>query len=538
MKLADIFSIFALLTTLLLGNTAFSTNAQTNCVYTHPSTTWKINGEDHNFQPGDTICLEAGKRGPLRIENIHGTAENPITIINDGGQVITDEYDYGIKIATSSHVRLTGTGAPNHFYGIRSGGTVYVGELSTDIEVDHVETYTASFAGFMIKTDPNCNPNSWRENFTMTNISIHDNYAHNMEDGEGFYIGYNTINGVTKMCDDQELTLYAHFIEGLEVYNNITYNTGAEGIQVGSAPTDVEIYNNKIQLFGQRPFANYQNNGLQVGEGTGGSLYNNWIEEGPGNGIVMLGRADNIVYNNVIINAGSLGIFADERGEPEGNGFQFYNNTIINPGEDGLRIYAELVDMNHFKNNIIVNPGSGEYIVKLSDGVPLDESNNLFAATINEVQFVNPNAHDYHLQTGSPAVDRGTDTSSFGVTIDFDNQPRPTGESHDIGAFEFIPKLRLSGTSSDQLISLQWEIDDTLSTDITWKIESMSPLDSQPDIVDGLSEATRSYALNGLTNYEIYTITLYATENGVEIYSDTLSLMPTDEQLYLPIVLK
>ncbi|MEM9775509.1 MAG: hypothetical protein AAF902_13085, partial [Chloroflexota bacterium] len=226
MKLSAVFSTLVLPALFLIS--AFFTTAQANstCDYIHPSDTWKLSGDDHNFQPGDTICLEAGERGPLRIENIHGTAENPIIIINHGGQVVTDEYSYGINLAASSHVRLTGSGDPEHFYGIRSGGTVFVGSLSTDIEVDHIETYAAGFAGFMIKTDPNCDPSTWRENFVMTNISVHDNYAHSMEDGEGFYIGFTFSDGYTVTCNGQETTVYGHLIENLKVYNNRTDDTG------------------------------------------------------------------------------------------------------------------------------------------------------------------------------------------------------------------------------------------------------------------------------------------------------------------------
>lgn len=525
--------------TMRWGKTAvFPAYAAPSCDYTHPSSEWKLDGDAHSFQPGDTICLEAGTRGPLRIEDIHGTAQDPITIINSGGQVVTTEYTYGVSVSSSSHIRLTGSGDPNHFYGISAGGTVGVGGLSTNVEVDHVEVYRAGFAGFMVKTDPSCDPATWRENFTMYDISLHDNYAHDMEDGEGFYIGFTFYGGYDITCDNETITVYGHVIEGLEMYNNITYNTGAEGIQIGSTPVGADIHDNKVRLFGQRPFADYQNNGVQIGAGTGGLFYNNWIEEGPGNGLIMMGQGDNVVFNNVIINAGSSGVFCDERGDPVGTGYQYFNNTIINPGGDGIRIYADLMEMNHIKNNIIVNPGTGKFVVKLNDSVPLEESNNLFAATMDEVHFVNPASHDYHLQINSPAVDSGLDVSSFGVNSDMDGEARPIGAGYDIGAFEFVPALRLSGSAGDQSIDLHWQLDTVPSGSTTWKIEYSGSTGDQPSPMTGLPANTTSYTLTGLENYELYTITLSAMEGDTAVYTDSITLMPTDQQLHLPFIKK
>ena len=507
-----------------------------SCAYTHPLGTWKLDGDELSIQPGDTICLEAGSRGSLRIEDLHGTAVNPITIQNFGGQVEIAEGSYGISLARSSHVRLSGGGDPAHFYGIRAGGTVGVGELSTNIEVDHVEVYAAGFAGFLVKTDPNCDPATWRENFTMYDVSLHDNYAHHMQDGEGFYVGFSFYNGYDITCNGQPTTVYGHVIEGLEIYNNITYDTGAEGIQVGSTPVGADIHDNVVQLYGQRPFAQFQDNGIQIGSGTGGLLYNNWVEEGPGNGLIMMGQGDNVIFNNVIVDAGSHGVFCDERGDPVGTGYQFINNAIINPAQDGIRIYADLMAMNHIKNNIIVNPGTGEYVVKLNNTVPLEMSNNLFAATVAEVDFVDVTSGDYHLQASSPAVDAGLDASGFGVLSDKDGVARPFGGSYDIGAYEFLPTLRLFGSPADQTIQLTWDFDSTLPDSATWQIEYDGPAGDQPSPITGLAGAMDNYELTGLTNYTMYAVTLKAMEADTAVYTATVAVMPTDRFIYLPTI--
>lgn len=508
------------------------------CDHIHPLNVWKLDGTAVNIQPGDTVCLEAGARARMRIENVHGTEQAPVTIKNCGGQLEIEEGPYGISIGLSSHLRLTGTGDPAHFYGIRAGGTVGAGDLTTNVEIDHVEVYAAGFAGFMVKTDPTCDPATWRENFTMYDVSLHDNYVHHTGDGEGFYVGFTFYDGYDITCDDQTITVYGHVIEGLEMYNNITYDTGAEGIQVGSTPVGANIHDNVVQLYGQRPFANYQDNGIQIGAGTGGLLYNNWIQDGPGNGLIMMGQGDNVIFNNVIVNTGAYGVFADERGDPVGTGYQFINNTIVNPALDGIRIYADLMEMNHIKNNIIVNPGTGEYVVKLNDNVPLEMANNLFAATGEEVGFVDVAAHDYHLTAVSPAVDGGLNGSVFGVYADKDGVSRPYGAAYDIGAYEFLPTLRLSGAPGNQTIYLSWELDTTLPPTATWQISYTGTPGNEPSPITDLDADLRTFTLTGLTNYEMYTITLEAIEGDTAVYTDTITLMPTDQFVYLPIVLR
>ncbi len=41
---------------------------------------------------------------------------------------------------------------------------------------------------------------------------------------------------------------------------------------------------------------------------------------------------------------------------------------------------------------------------------------------------------DYHVQSGSPAIDAGID---LGHMVDYDNNPVPRGVAPDIGAYEF-----------------------------------------------------------------------------------------------------
>lgn len=386
-----------------------------------------------NIPAGSVVCLPAGTRGALLLKNFQGTATAPITFINNGGQfIVKSSGSYGIKMENCKYFKFSGTGSGDK-YGIKIDGghiSFTIDKLSTNFEINNLEVLNAGFAGIMAKTDPTCDEATWRGNFTMRELSFHDNYVHHVT-GEGFYIGNSFYNGGKDLSCGK---VYPHSIVNVKIYNNKVTNSGCEGIQVGCVIEGLKVYNNTVENFGESPFASYQNNGVQIGEGSGGLMYNNVIKNGPGNGIQMLGYGDNVVFNNLVVNAGAFGIFADERFTP-GNGFKFLNNTIVNSGKDGIQLYSELVPMNIVCNNIIVSPRNGVFLGKKS-GVKLTESHNYYHSDISSAKFVNSSAGNYQLAAGSPAIDKGMNASSFGVTFDLGNGARPTGVSHDIGAWE------------------------------------------------------------------------------------------------------
>jgi hypothetical protein len=53
----------------------------------------------------------------------------------------------------------------------------------------------------------------------------------------------------------------------------------------------------------------------------------------------------------------------------------------------------------------------------------------------DDAKFVNGSSRDYHLQSDSPCVDKGSTISS--VTDDKDGISRPRGTGYDIGAYEY-----------------------------------------------------------------------------------------------------
>ncbi len=144
-----------------------------------------------------------------------------------------------------------------------------------------------------------------------------------------------------------------------------------------------------------------------------------------------------------------------------------------------------------------------------------------------EPGFTEPTNGNYTLDSQSGLVDAGVLIP--GINDDY------SGTAPDIGAFEFIPALSLRGIAGARTIYLNWAVNTTLPTDSTWRISYIGTPGDQPSPIKDILNPTRAYTLTGLTNYEWYTVTLNAMLDSTPILTDTISAMPTDHLIYLPI---
>lgn len=404
--------------------------------YTVKTTEWMVDGTQ--IPAGATIYIPAGKRGSLLLKNLKGTAAAPILIVNQGGRVsFTTETtaSYAFKTQNCQYFKVLGNGVPTIKYGFDvNGGNIgmTMDDLSSDFEISNVEVRNSGFAGIMAKTDPSCDPATWRGHFIMKNVIIHNNYVHKTG-GEGLYIGNSFYqDGVSTSCG----TVLPHDIVNTKIYKNLVDSTGSEGIQVGSAISGCMIYCNIVKNPGISPFSAYQDNGIQIGEGTGGKCYNNLVKNAPGDGIIVLGLGDNVVFNNYIINSKSYGIFSDSRYTP-GKNFQFINNTIIGSVLGGIKLNSETIPMNTVINNVLIQSTSVQAIIRKSTDVKLTASNNYVSTDVNTCNFVNYGGDNFHLQSSSPLINNGANVLSYGVKVDYYGAVRPSGTAFDIGATEY-----------------------------------------------------------------------------------------------------
>ena len=124
--------------------------------------------------------------------------------------------------------------------------------------------------------------------------------------------------------------------------------------------------------------------------------------------------------------------------------------------------------------------------------------------------------------------------------------PDVPGYFHDIPAkrrFEGLPctdatGVILNGIPADETIYLNWKVNTTLPVTTTWRLAYAGPPGNQPSLITGIFSPTRAYTLTGVTNYTLYTITLNAMLNSTPILTDTVTIMPTDLFVFLPLVVK
>src|SRR5262249_25134320 len=191
-----------------------------------------------------------------------------------------------------------------------------------------------------------------------------------------------------------------------------SYNNAGHGIQIfeqrGPAGGDAG-YNTVVdcQIHDNGAFGFTSNVGLELDTGAGNLAYDNLIWNN-GTGIaVEYGASTTQVYNNTVYNS-------------------------LNKNDAAIRIgYQGGASNTTLRNNIIWGSHGTDL---LDDGSGTVADHNL-GSLVNPL-FVNAAAHDFHLQPGSPAMERGVTLAA--VTADFDGTPRPQGAAYDMGAYEYV----------------------------------------------------------------------------------------------------
>ncbi|UYQ95115.1 PKD domain-containing protein [Chitinophaga horti] len=508
------------------------------------------------LQPGDTICIKAGKYTYIEFFNATGSAEKPLVFINCGGIVESgDGGDRGFSFRNVKYFKFTGTGTGDKYGFKANGASKYIpsgfsaGKGCTDYEVEHLEI-TKAEAGILCKINPDCDPETWYPNFAIRNLKFHDIYIHDVL-GEGMYIGHTSQNGVTMTCNGATITQPPPRIYNCKVYNVTTDGTGWDGIQVSTVPEGLEIYNNKVLNYGLENKGSQQAGIIFGGEGIG-SIHDNLVSKGTGNGIQVFGSTHIDVYNNVVNEAGYDGtsegqdaIFIDDKPTKllyKPIQVYVFNNTVVKSKRNGIMFFnsqGTVAAGNLFYNNLIVAPGSlatkgTRAYLEVDRSIDFKEANNYFEADINNVKFVNPAGNDFHLQASSPAIDKGQDLSAYGIKRDFDGEARPYGAAYDAGADEYTGatptnKTPTANAGTDITVTLPTNtasLDGSGSTDADGNIATWAWVKKSGPTAGGGAITTAGASKTTVTGLVegTYVFTLTVTDDKGATHSDDVTV--------------
>lgn len=318
----------------------------------------------------------------------------------------------------------------------------------------------------------------------------------------------------------------AHQAEGWVIRDNLI-----EGFWCASGLSEhgIHLWRGCRDTLVERNVLNDNARGIGFGLATSGDARTYADNPCPSAGGGYVDHYGGIIRNNFVF-ANQAGLFASEYGFDCGIclwqacNAQVFNNTVASTEAPFSSIEWRFDNTAvEIKNNLVshnLRDRGGSSVL----------ANNLENAPL--ALFVDGANGDLHLRdTAVTAIDQAVSLAE--VTDDVDGDGRFSGAAPDIGADEYTPSLNLFATPANQAAYLTWEVSGSLPVTATWQISY-----DGPSLITGLDNETRAYTLTGLTNYSLYTITLNAMVDGTAILTDTVTVMPTDLFVYLPVVLK
>jgi predicted outer membrane repeat protein len=322
------------------------------------------------------------------------------------------------------------------------GGALYLQSSTATVTGSRLEGNAGTKGGAVFLRNANA---------TFRNNSLLNNLADN---GGGLFLSFSQATFDANQVVQNAATAAGggFFLESSAavIRNNVVAtNTAlaAGGIYVDSASPQVTrnlIQGNTGQNGGGLYLSgsNAAVNGNQVlrnSAGVGGGVYvqagqpaldNNVIAQNTGQiqaaGLYILSSSPKLRHNTVAANTGGdgSGIFVTDLGINPAN-IDFVNNIVV---DHSTAISITAGNKVNVRNALWNNNGKDW----AGDGQIVDQGGHVRA----DPRVVNAANGDYHLESGSPARDRGA--TNAGIGVDFDGQTRPADQGFDIGADEFV----------------------------------------------------------------------------------------------------
>lgn len=421
----------------------------------------------------------------LNVDGRKGLFEmaNKSWIVVDGLRVINSGF-FGIWASVCTNVTIQNCSTYNTY----ASGILATSAGSFNIKIlNNVVQRACMYPGTSVGTNE-CITLASVDTFEVAGNVVFDRLTDPSNGGEGIDAKNNCTNGKIYFNTVYDLFRVGIYVDafsaslsGVEVYSNLVYNCGG-GIRVavesGGSMTNVSVHDNVVR-------------DVTRAEGIGVRGY---LEQGP--------MKDIFVYQNTVVRAGNT------------NPNSTWENCAI------LWDSANSTDSNHVLRNNIVYAGSansnGPHIRTRNQTYLTVDRNLLHGpaqsgvtgtnAILADPLFVNATGNDFHLQSGSPAIDAvlGTPLS----THDFDGVARPLGAAGDLGAFEYSSSpgappaapTGLAGTAGDRQVSLAWNASSG-ATSYNVKRSTIAG-GSYSTVATGVT--TTGYTDGGLTNGTTY----------------------------------
>jgi hypothetical protein len=378
---------------------------------------------------GDSIIVTPGTYQGARFYFKSGTAALPITLSGQAGAIVNSP------------------GPSNS-----NGDNLWV-RNSNYIIVEGFEVHSAPRAGIAVQADP--------EPDESIGVIVRNNHCHN-NTRWGIFTGY-----AKDILIEGNETSFSGIEHGIYVSNssdnpiirfNHVHDNNASGIQINADPaldgdgiiTNAVIDSNIIHENGIAGGAAINLASVRNSTIVNNLLYNNrasgiagwddgFCDDNPGacGNQYIFGTRNNKIYNNTIVMP-SNGRWAitllngsinnEIKNNILQNAHSFRGSISVDAGsESGLNSDYNIVK-NAFSNN------DGNTTMTLAAWQVLGHDAHSFIPTAN--LYVNQANGNFHLITGSEAIDQGTPLA--GVTDDLDSLSRPQGGVYDIGAYEYL----------------------------------------------------------------------------------------------------
>lgn len=379
-------------------------------------------------------------------------------------------YQYGMSIGSTSQATVrdntldgidssaTTTAADQYVYGITTGLQLSAAmnvrlnrntltDSTTTVSAPVAETAYGSFTGFGISG--------------LDDISITRNTIKDIAVITASGTGTNSMLGLS-VGDVQRAVLHHNTIKNIIANHDGDGSASAVAVRLSDAP-DANVYRNRIVDFTANrgtAAANTDNStGIEVGYNSAADLLNNMIyfttastQSGTDGIAVLSSQATPVrIFHNTLHNLLTC-LDVDYAGM-----VKFVNNvcSLGSGGGYGVEVSSDSYNMNQIKSNSnsfynsaapMTFNDTDQGTLTYSDwksGVYLQDKKSI---TKNpQLNTDNPNAKNYlHIKKGSPLVNKGNATVSFGsdtamntlLEQDWDSKARPHGKKPDIGADE------------------------------------------------------------------------------------------------------